>query len=122
MIDKLLRIPLAPQLKAVLEKLDNVNETSSLTTVENFFRVHAKGMTRYECFVLRRAIRKANRLYMLNDAMEVVLGTGVYQPISVKTQGAKPMTMADITRESLRVLEKNMHATPVKRENARVDY
>ena len=121
MIDKLLRIPLAPQLKAVLEKLDNANETSSLTMVENFFRVHAKGMTRYECFVLRRAIRKANRLYMLNDAMEVVLGTGVYEHIPVKMQAGRPMTMADITRESLKVLEKNLEA-PVKKEGAFVNY
>ena len=119
MIDKLLRIPLAPQFKAVLEKLDNSTETSSLPAVENFFRAHVKGMTRYERFVLRRAIRNADRLFMLNNAMEVVLGTDEYSTKMYSWN--RNITSADITRESLKILEKNMEA-PVKKEGAFVNY
>jgi hypothetical protein len=120
MIDKLLRLPLAPQLKAVLEKLDNVTETSSLDMIEQFIRTHRSSLTRYERFVLCRALRNATRMYMLDDAMEVVLGTGKYTPVQVKGQG---ITMADVTNASLRILERNLAGNaPIKREGARVNY
>jgi hypothetical protein len=120
MIDRLLRLPLAPQLKAVLEKLDNITETSSLDMVDQFVRTNKKSLTPYESFVLRRALRNATRMYMLDEAMEVVLATGKYAPFQIK---GRDIAIADITNASLKIIERNLSGNaPIKREGARVNY
>ena len=125
MIDKILRAPLPDQFKALLEKLDNDPEASSLYAVRNFVNDHARSLTRYERYVFKRAFHKINRASALDKAMGVVLGVDEdSKQIGLYSSSGKPITVADITRESFKVLEKNLSGmnAPIKREGERVNY
>lgn len=123
MIDNLLKKTLAPQLQALIEKLD-ADDTSSYAVVKNFVRSYEKRLTRYERFVLNRALRKFGRTHLLNRAMEVVLnmntqeeGSGAYQDV------AKQRLYAGIqgTFEQEYAKRKFVEA-PVKREGEYVNH
>jgi hypothetical protein len=73
MLEKLLRLPLPDQLKAVVEKIESLDETSSHHDITEWVN-RTPYLTRYERWVINRAFHKRDRAYMLNQAMEIVLG------------------------------------------------
>ena len=72
MLEKLLRLPLPDQLKAVAEKIDSLDETSSDGRISNWVR-QASSLSRYERWVLKRALRKRVRATTLCEAMTLVI-------------------------------------------------
>ncbi|NBS71560.1 hypothetical protein EBT31_22010 [bacterium] len=125
MIEQILRAPLPDQFKALLEKLDNDPDASSYEEIRTFLRNYENRLTRYERYVFSRAVRKAGRAYLLDRAMEIVIGVEEDSPKMYRySSSGKPITAADITRESLKILERNMPGmnAPIKREGERVNY
>ena len=75
MLERLLRYPLPNQIKALCEKIDllGVDDASSLFVV----KLHdlSNGFNLYERFVVRRTLKKAQRVRVLNKVMELVIGS-----------------------------------------------
>lgn len=72
MLEKLLRFPLPDQLKAVAEKIDSLDETSSTGRISTWVR-DVSSLSRYERWVLKRALRKRVRATTLCEAMAIVI-------------------------------------------------
>ena len=74
MLTKLLRLPIPDQIKALLEKID-----SEGAALDSSFRrkldslIHEDHLTRYERFLIKRALVKNQRAKTLDDAMCIVL-------------------------------------------------
>ena len=105
MIEQILRAPLPDQIKALLEKLDNELDASSLQKVNAFVRTYAAYLTRYERMMLRRAIRRINRELLMNEAMAIVINT----PPEVEKwayPSTNTLTLEQIQRDTLQILEK----------------
>jgi hypothetical protein len=83
MLEKLLRLPLPDQIKAVLEKIESLDETSSHHVISEWVN-GTPYLTSYERWVINRALHKRDRAYMLNQAMEIVLGRDPYQVLKSK--------------------------------------
>jgi hypothetical protein len=75
MIEQLLRYPLPDQIKALIEKIESEDDTSSLPFIEQLVPF----MRPYERYVFRRALRKAQRARLLNRAMEIVIDRNEYE-------------------------------------------
>lgn len=106
MIEQILRAPLPDQIKALLEKLDNELDASSLQKVNNFARNYAAYLTRYERMMLRRAIRRINRELLMNEAMAIVINTPPEVEKWAYPSSAKTLTIDQIQRDTLQILEK----------------
>ena len=72
MLEKLLRLPLPDQLKAVAEKIDSLDETSSDGRISSWVR-SSSSLSKYERWVLRRALRRRERAKVLCEAMTLVI-------------------------------------------------
>jgi hypothetical protein len=74
MIDKLLRIPLPEQLKALIEKLEEQQiDARSLRKIGEF--LSELKLTRYERFVVGRVYKRARRLSDMDRIMnEIIIG------------------------------------------------
>jgi len=76
MIERLMRLPLAPQIQALCEKIDvyEPNDTSS----DDSFVLHVEKLSKHLGFWERRcvtrALNKNKRSRVLNRAMELVIG------------------------------------------------
>jgi uncharacterized protein (UPF0297 family) len=106
MIEQILRAPLPDQIKALLEKLDNELDASSLQKVNAFVRTYAAYLTRYERMMLRRAIRRINRELLMNEAMAIVINTQPEVETWAYPSSAKTLTIEQIQRDTLQILEK----------------
>ena len=75
MLERLLRYPLPNQIKALCEKIDllGVDDASSLFVVKLLDL--SNGFNLYERFVVRRTLKKAQRVRVLNKVMELVIGS-----------------------------------------------
>ena len=73
MLEKLLRLPLPDQIKAVLEKIESLDETSSTTRITRWVRDSQSTLTRYERWAIKRALRKRERVVTLCQAMALVI-------------------------------------------------
>lgn len=77
MLEKLLRAPLPEQVVALLEKLEQDPDTSHLEKVERLMLYHKTQFTRYEMWVLKRALRKLHftiqRAWTLEKTMSIVI-------------------------------------------------
>ena len=72
MIDKLLRIPLPDQLKALIEKLEGQEiDARSLRKIGEF--LGELKLTRYERFVVGRVYKRVRRLSDMNRLMEEII-------------------------------------------------
>jgi hypothetical protein len=72
MLEKLLRFPLPDQLKAVAEKIDSLDETSSDGRISSWVR-GSSALSKYERWVLKRAFSKRDRARTLCEAMTLVI-------------------------------------------------
>ena len=115
MLEKLLRFPLPDQIKAVMEKIESLDETSSHHVISEWVN-GTPYLTSYERWVINRALHKRDRAYMLNQAMEVVLGrdphsndilkskfeSGVYRA-PIRMQSAEPRKKVEVVlREKIK--------------------
>ena len=77
MLEKLLRAPLPEQVVALLEKLEQDPDTSHLYKVENLLDYNKTRFTRYEAWVVKRALRKLrftlDRAWTLEKTMSIVI-------------------------------------------------
>ena len=77
MLEKLLRARLPEQIVALIEKLEQDPDTSHLDKVEKLLGYHKSQLTRYERWVIKRAIRKSQnvvrRAWTLQKAMSIVI-------------------------------------------------
>jgi len=72
MLEKLLRFPLPDQLKAVAEKIDLLDDASSDGRISSWVR-GSSSLSKYERWVLKRALRKRERARTLCEAMTLVI-------------------------------------------------
>lgn len=72
MLEKLLRLPLPDQLKAVAEKIDSLDDASSDGRISGWVR-SSSSLSKYERWVLRRALRRRERARVLCEAMTLVI-------------------------------------------------
>lgn len=77
MLEKLLRAPLPEQIVALLEKLEQDPDTSHLERVKNLLCSHKTQFTRYETWIIKRALRKLRftleRAWTLEKTMGIVI-------------------------------------------------
>ena len=73
MLEKLLRFPLPDQIKAVVEKIESLDETSSTTRITAWMRDSQSTLTGYERWSVKRALRKRERVVTLCEAMTLVI-------------------------------------------------
>lgn len=73
MLEKLLRLPLPDQIKAVIEKIESLDETSSPNRISNWALNSESTLTRYERWAIKRALRKRARVATLCEAMTLVI-------------------------------------------------
>ncbi len=73
LIDKLLRLPLADEVLALLEKIDSIDSVydASYTPIKNL--LNEGGFSRYEYVIINRALDKVVRLNAYARAMHVVV-------------------------------------------------
>ena len=73
LIDKLLRLPLAPEVLALLEKIDSIDSIydTSYQPIERL--LHNEGFSRYERRILQKALSKIARRHAYTCAMHVVI-------------------------------------------------
>lgn len=138
MIDKILRAPLPDQLKALLEKLDNEVDASSLKKINDFVRLYARYLTRYERMVFRRSINRINRHLLMEEAMAIVINLKESDnPHEEAGYNRTVLTAEEIQRDTMRILSKHfdktytadpygaqakMYTVQAKAEGARVNY
>ena len=72
MLETLLRLPLPDQIKALIEKVESLDETSSSYRISNWVK-SSSTLTRYECWMLNRALNKRHRARTLCEAMSLVI-------------------------------------------------
>jgi len=73
MLEKLLRLPLPDQIKALIEKIESLDETSSTSRITAWMRDSQSTLTRYERWSVKRALRKRERVVTLCEAMTLVI-------------------------------------------------
>jgi hypothetical protein len=77
MLEKLLRAPLPEQIVALLEKLEQDPDTSHLYKVEKLLDYRKTQFTRYETWIIKRALRKLRftleRAWTLEKTMSIVI-------------------------------------------------
>lgn len=137
MIDKILRAPLPDQLKALLEKLDNEVDASSLKKINDFVRLYARYLTRYERMVFRRSISRVNRHLLMEEAMAIVINLKESDnPYEEAVYNRTVLTAEEIQRDTMRILSKHfdkaynehgerfnsLYGAQAKAEGARVNY
>ena len=73
LIDKLLRLPLAPEVLALLEKIDSIDSVydASYQPIERL--IEDAGFSRYERRMLKKALSKISRRHAYSCAMHVVI-------------------------------------------------
>jgi hypothetical protein len=85
MLEKLLRAPLPEQIVALLEKLEQDPDTSHLHKVEKLLDYHKTQFTRYEAWVIKRALRKLRftlqRAWTLEKTMSIVINEPESEPV-----------------------------------------
>jgi len=87
MQDKLLRLFLPEQLKALLEKIDGLDVSVGDRSIRQFDGfINMRGLTRYEQWLIRRALNKHYRALALSQAIQEVLCmrevAGDFEPLS----------------------------------------
>lgn len=148
MIEKILRAPLPDQLKALLEKLDSDPDASSIFKINEYVRLYARYLTRYERMVFRRSINQMNRKLLMEEAMAIVINQPVPETYTYKsdkgyvinTNTGRVLTAEEIQRDTMRILSKHfdkayaehesdlgransgLYAAQAKAEGARVNY
>lgn len=73
LIDKLLRLPLAPEVLALLEKIDSIDSIydTSYSPIERL--LDNEGFSRYERRILKRSLNKVTKRHAYTCAMHVVI-------------------------------------------------
>lgn len=73
LIDKLLRFPLAPEVLALLEKIDSIDSVydASYQPIERL--IEDAGFSRYERRILKKSLSKISRRHAYSCAMHVVI-------------------------------------------------
>lgn len=77
MLEKLLRARLPEQIVALIENLEQNPDASHLAKLGKFLEYYAEDITKFERWMLRRAMRKVRKVVkrdaLLRDAMEIVI-------------------------------------------------
>ena len=130
MLEKLLRAPLPEQIVALLEKLEQDPDTSHLRKVTNLLASHKTQFTRYETWIIKRALRKLRftleRAWTLEKTMGIVINepesegfiTSQYYGNSVLHQGAAGVTASAIQNAA----QQSQHARIMGQYNSAQGY
>jgi len=73
LIDKLLRLPLAPEVLALLEKIDSIDSIYDASYLPIQKLLDDRGFTAYERKILKKALSKISRRHAYSCAMHVVI-------------------------------------------------
>jgi endonuclease III len=100
LIDKLLRLPLAPEVLALLEKIDSIDSVydASYQPIERL--IEDAGFSRYERRMLKKALSKISRRHAYSCAMHVVIKNEL--PEAPYNSGA--LTRAQMVTQTTQVL------------------
>ena len=102
MLEKLLRARLPEQIVALIENLEQNPDTSHLHKVLEFASLYGPDITKFECFMLGRAVRRVRKLVkrdeLLRKAMEIVINKPEEK---TKTYQYDPNTFIATTGRSL---------------------
>jgi len=102
MLEQFLRARLPEQLVALIENLEQNPDTSHLHKVLEFASLYGPDITKFECFMLGRAVRRVRKLVkrdeLLRKAMEIVINKPEEK---TKTYQYDPNTFIATTGRSL---------------------
>ncbi len=103
LIDKLLRLPLAPEVLALLEKIDSIDSVydASYRPIERL--IEDAGFSRYERRILQKALSKISRRHAYSCAMHVVIKNEL--PTDPRSVPTSALTRADMVNQTTRVLQ-----------------
>lgn len=109
LLQTILRFPLAPEVLALLEKIDSIDSIydTSYQPIERL--LHNEGFSRYERRILQKALSKIARRHAYSCAMHVVIKNELPTDPRVKqytasTSGSGPLTRADMVNQTTQIL------------------
>jgi hypothetical protein len=84
MLEKLLRARLPEQIVALVEKLEQDPDTSHLQRVEWLLKTDSSRFTRYERWVIKRALRKSQDVVRREETLNRVMSIVINEPVKEK--------------------------------------
>lgn len=84
MLEKLLRARLPEQIVALVEKLEQDPDTSHLQRVEWLLKTDSTRFTRYERWVIKRALRKSQDVVRREETLNRVMSIVINEPVKEK--------------------------------------
>lgn len=100
LIDYLLRLPLAPEVLALLEKIDSIDSIYDVSYQPIERLLYNEGFSRYERRILRASLDKISRRHAYSCAMHVVIKNEL--PEAPSKSGA--LTRAQMVTQTTQVL------------------
>ena len=101
LIDKLLRLPLAPEVLALLEKIDSIDSIYDVSYRPIERLLDNEGFSRYERRILQSSLRKITKRHAYSCAMHVV----IKNELPVDPRNPSTLTRAQMVSQTTQVLQ-----------------